>query len=342
MKMKKYLLLVVFFYFNNNLYSQWDLKINGLPDWNVCNVLDVAVDSTIVTFVKADYFPRPISISTNLANFWYNYNTPDMWEGTDVSILDKNNIWFCTGDGKIYYSNDGCINWVMQYADTINYPFLDFIKIFDNNNGIVIGDAISAQLPAVVLKTTDGGNNWISINGNYLIGEWSRDAFYTIEFPTPSTGYFYGSRSAKLFKTIDGGTSWQIVSLPDGVNSVYMIKFYNEDWGMLISDLFPGDDFLYRTIDGGNNWNKLSLLTDSNHHDIEFLPGTPSQVWFTDYDHLFFSADTGNTWQEVTIVGDSLGARNIEFLNDSLETSPNLHKSNSPCSIVCRPCRRPV
>jgi len=315
--MKKYLLMTIFL-LNNNLYPQWELRINGLPNWSVADPLSVAEDSTIAVFVRTSYFPRPISISNNLGNLWTNYNTPDQWDGSDISVFDKRNIWFCTGEGKVYHTSDGGINWEVQFKDTVNAPFFNFIKFFDKDNGIVVGDAISALSPAVILKTTDGGNNWISINDNYLIGEFSRDVFFPIEFPSLSVGYYYGSRNNKLYKTIDGGNSWQIVSLSDGINKAYMLKFYNENIGILVSDIHPGNDSIYRTINGGDSWTKLSLLTNTNHHDIEFLPSSPSKVWFTDHDHLFFSADTGNTWQEVTVISGSLEARNIEFLNDTI------------------------
>ncbi|PIP78357.1 MAG: hypothetical protein COW85_04295 [Ignavibacteria bacterium CG22_combo_CG10-13_8_21_14_all_37_15] len=312
------ILVLLFVVFNKNIYSQWELRINGLPEWGVADPLDVSSDSTLAMFVRKSEKPRPLSISNDLANSWINFITPEIRDGTDVSIFDKNNIWFCTEDGKIYHSNNGGFNWTLQYRDSINFPFFNFIKFFDKNNGIVVGDAISAQSPAIILKTTNGGNNWVLINHDYLIGEWSRDVFFPIEFPSLSVGYFYGSGYHKLYKTIDGGTSWQIVPLPTGIYKTYMIKFYDENIGMLVSDINAADDFIYRTINGGNSWTKLSLLTNTNHHDIEFLPGSPSKVWFTDYDHLFFSNDTGNTWQEVTVVSGSLEARNIEFLNDSI------------------------
>jgi photosystem II stability/assembly factor-like uncharacterized protein len=318
-KMKKHSLLIIFlFYFNNISYGQWNLRVNGLPEWGIADPLSVAKDSTVVVIVRTSYLPKPISVSSDLANSWINYNTPEIWGGTDVTVFDRNNIWFCTGYGKIYHSNDGGINWIKQFEDTISLTFFNFIKFFDKNNGIVIGDAITAQSPAVVLKTTDGGNNWISVNLGSLIGEISYDLFYPIDFPSISIGYFFGDRNNKLYKTIDGGASWQPLTLPAGVNKINTIKFYDENMGMFVSYNYPGDNFFYRTSDGGNSWTKLSRVTNRNLHDIEFLPGSFSNVWFTNYDNLYFSSDTGNTWQEVPIVDSSLAAHNIEFLNDSI------------------------
>lgn len=317
--MKKHIILTLLFScLNGTIYAQWEARTNGLPQWGIADVLEVGKDSTIVSFFRTIYLPRPISISTDLANSWFNYNTSDVWDGSDAAIIDKNNIWFCTEEGKIYYSSNGGTNWTIQFIDTIHYPGLDFVKFFDKNNGIAIGDALTEQSPALVLKTNDGGNNWVSINSGSLIGEWSRDVFYPIDFPSISIGYFFGSKSNKLYKTIDGGVSWQPLTLPVGVTKVNMIKFYNENIGMFVTLNFTGDNFIYRTLDGGISWTKLPFVTNRNVHDIEFLPGSFSNVWFTNYDNLYFSPDTGNTWQEVQIVDSSLAAHNIEFLNDTI------------------------
>ena len=317
MKLRLQILILFYMIIPHSIFSQWELRVDGLPEWSVANPLDVAEDSTIAAFVRKSELPCPINISYNFGTTWENYYTPDKWDGMDVSIIAKNNIWFCT-DTKIYHSSNGGADWSLQYEDTTSTRFLNFIHFFDKDTGIVVGDALVIDIPALILRTTDGGKNWFSVNNEYLLGEVSRDVFHPIDFPTSNVGYFYGSRKSNLYKTVDGGMSWDIVALPEGVTKVYMLKFYNETIGILVSDIHPGDDFLFRTLDGGKSWDKLSILTNTNHHDIEFLPSNPEKVWFTDYDNLFYSSDTGNTWQEVKIIEDILEARNIEFLNDSI------------------------
>ena len=317
--MKNYLFvcLTLILVLNISIFSQWELRVDGLPNWSVANPLDVAEDSTIAMFVSKPEFPRPINISHNLGKTWTNYITPDIWDGTDVSIIDKNNIWFCT-DIKIYHSNNGGIDWELQYEDPSYSTYLNFIHFFNKDTGIVVGDVFGSNLPAHIIKTTDGGENWEEINDSSLIGEVSRDVFHVIEFPTEKVGYFYGSRNKNLYKTIDGGVRWEVTALPNEIKDVFMLVFYDEYLGILVQDNNLGDDLLYRTTDGGLSWKELPILTNTGHHDIEFLLGNPSKIWFTDYDHLFYSSDTGNTWQEVNIIDGILEARNIEFLNDSI------------------------
>ena len=319
--MKYFIFSALFFLFSNELVPQWELRTNGLPEWNVADILDIANDSTILVYIRSSIVrPVPVSISNNLGLSWSNLTTPmtNSGEVNDAVVFDKNNIWFCTWNGKIYHSNTSGLDWEKQFEDTIDFPFLNFIKFFDDKNGVVIGDAIDSNSPAVVLKTNDGGFSWTSINKEYLIGVISRDVFYPIEFPTQHVGFYCDGLKNKLYKTEDGGVTWEIIILPSEVGKLNMIKFYNQNVGLLVNLNFSNASYIFRTLDGGKSWVKLSLATNSKVHDIEFLPTSPKNIWLSNYDKLFFSADTGNTWQEVQIINESLEAKNIEFINDSI------------------------
>ncbi|GAB4297890.1 MAG: hypothetical protein Kow0098_22530 [Ignavibacteriaceae bacterium] len=67
-----------------------------------------------------------------------------------------------------------------------------------------MGDALSEDLPAVFLKTTDGGDNWILVNQN-TFGGWASHMWRDIDFVNPLVGYFcaYGVNPRKLYKIID-------------------------------------------------------------------------------------------------------------------------------------------
>ncbi len=228
-------------------------------------------------------------------------------------------MWLCTDDWKIYYSSDCGKNWILQFDDSTKTIFFNYIKFFDNNKGIALGDPISSDKPALVLKTFDGGRNWICVNDSFLVGCYSRDQFYPICFLNPDVGYFAASKlgtgGGKLYKTTDGGIHWAELSFPG--NRIFMLKFYDEDLGFAYADKLPNQDELYRTIDGGKSWEKMNIQTKSVHHDIEFIPGDPSKVWLTDYYSIYFSADTGRTWVKQNLGDGDLKGRNIEFI-DSL------------------------
>ena len=41
---------------------------------------------------------------------------------------------------------------------------MNYLEMFDEMNGMAMGDAPANDKPALFLKTTDGGTNWISQN----------------------------------------------------------------------------------------------------------------------------------------------------------------------------------
>jgi len=320
-KCVSFLIIVLLFLFScsGDNFSEppnfiWEKRTTSLQSWSVCNDLEVANDGTIIFTPTANN--RPICISTDFGNAWLSRLTPEERNANDAAVFDKHNIWFCTGTGKIYYSNNIGETWQLQYSDDINEPYFNYIHFFDRNRGVAMADRPAEGMPALILRTNDGGNTWISVNTSYLIDEWSGDDFYRIDFPSLETGYFYGSNGHKLYKTSDGGITWRDLAPSFLSGSMYTFKFYDNNLGIAQSS---GGmiDYLYRTKDGGRSWIKLDLGTNSSHHDIEFLPGNPSNVWFTDYNNLFFSSDTGNTWQEVDIGLSDLRARNIEFSDNN-------------------------
>ena len=118
----------------SSIFSQWELRVDGLPDWSVVDILDVAQDSTLLMYPTTS----PLCLSKNFAKNWVTFDTPVSIHASDASLIDENNIWICTWDGKIFYSNNGGADWVTQYENT-NNAFFNFIKFFDKDIGIVVG-----------------------------------------------------------------------------------------------------------------------------------------------------------------------------------------------------------
>lgn len=82
-------------------------------------------------------------------------------------------------------------------------------------------------------------------------------------FVTPKRG-FYGNGDGKIFRTDDGGASWQEVLEQKGtfVRSVGFLDAQRGFAGNLGPDAFPGvtdTTLLYRTDDGGTTWKPVAL-----------------------------------------------------------------------------------
>ena len=53
---------------------------------------------------------------------------------------DPSHIWAATGLGKIIASTDGGLSWIVQFDDTSKTGFMNYVEMFDNLNGIAMGD----------------------------------------------------------------------------------------------------------------------------------------------------------------------------------------------------------
>jgi len=277
--------------------AQWYDKTNGLPSGRA-GAID-AYDSLIATgpYTKnPDHIPDSLYMTTNGGDNWYTIPLPGtlvLHDGlVDISIIRKDKIWFCTGLGKIYSTTDGGFSWQLQFYDTLKTKFINYIEMFDSLNGMAMGDAPANDKPALFLKTTNGGVDWISQNDSSLVGLVSGDIWRRVDFENINVGYFFSSGESpqKLYKTSNGGIDWEVIN-----DTIYcaVIKGYDEN-------IFLGvdtDGTINRTIDGGQNWESLNWNILGWALDLEFTPGNPSKVWCGS-DAVFSSNDTGKTWVE--------------------------------------------
>lgn len=192
--------------------------------------------------------------------------------------------------------------------------------MFDLNNGIAIGDAVGNS-PALILSTTNGGTDWVSISDTLFKAGFSGDVWKRISFINSNTGYFYISGIApnqQLYKTTNGGKNWVLTNYPNSICD--LVKFYNENIGLAAFMKTPLPDLKYgisRTTDGGNSWETFNITSTAYPNDFEFIPGDPSKVWYVNLGSLYYSADTGRTWTEQKIYNGQLWGRDLVFTDST-------------------------
>jgi photosystem II stability/assembly factor-like uncharacterized protein len=149
--------------------------------------------------------------------------------------------------------------WIAQNSGT-DQNLYD-IEFINDKTGWAVGDA------GVVIKTTNGGTNWINVpnpSGQYGGLMWSicpvdSEVVYAV------AGYDF------IMKTSNGGSNWLVLSGRVPSNTAFKgVYFLNRDTGW-----FLGSYKVFRTYDGGNTL------------DSFYAP------WFTNSDIYFKNIDTG-------------------------------------------------
>ncbi|MHB1686471.1 MAG: YCF48-related protein [Ignavibacteriaceae bacterium] len=328
MRMKLFTFLLLYLnLFSPLIYPQWIRQTNGLPaNWSNISAIDACNNYTAVIGAYNPYILKTEDsgsnwVSTTYPAFVTLYGNVSIYEAiVDITMIDKLHFWICTDAGRILATSDGGTTWSIQFYDTTKTQFMNYIKMFDLNNGIAMGDAFNTSNPALFLKTTDGGTNWISVNDSAFIGAGSGATWMRLDFVNINTGYFRetGITPQKLFKTTNGGKNWLSTNFP--YEGGELVKFYDENLGLVVNMDYQNPNISWqmcRTTDGGNTWDTFNMGSKDWPNDIEFIPGNPSKVWYVDLGSLYYSQDTGRTWTEQKIYNGKLWGRDLVFTDST-------------------------
>jgi photosystem II stability/assembly factor-like uncharacterized protein len=205
---------------------------------------------------------------------------------------------------------------------------MNYIEMFDLNNGIAMGDGLGGfNGAAAILKTEDGGLHWVSTSDS-AFGGISYNAWREVDFISNGTGYFSPFvANDGVWKTTDFGENWTKTTYTTP-STPTVLKFYNADIGFVSTGgkiartLDGGNTWQYwdesigfiNAMDGGNAWKGREMVSSTpspyTWSAIEFAPGDPSKVWLLGDNEVFFSSDTGDTWKSVKIDGFGMSINN--------------------------------
>lgn len=216
-----------------------------------------------------------ISLSIGTKAQWVDISSPT-YKSLELKAIcfPGENNGFATGFGSILMKTiDGGTTWAVKYPNTFSSSFNYDLYFIDSKNGFACGaggtfskttdagetwtkittgitddifqihyitkDTIYLATNGGVLKTIDGGANWIksSTSGNYI---------ESIHFPTSKVGYAGGYK--KVIKTTDQGATWAEITMPiaSDIRSIY---FFDESTGFC-----TGANYVFKTTDGGKTW----------------------------------------------------------------------------------------
>jgi photosystem II stability/assembly factor-like uncharacterized protein len=185
--------------------------------------------------------------------------------------------------------------WITQQTNTGNHIISVFFPT--TNVGYATG------WYGTILKTTNGGNNWISQNYSY---PWGFEAVY---FSSENTGWITGE-GGTIIHTTNGGQTWYPQN--SGTNVIFIfIRFINSLTGWAAG--YNGT--IVKTTDGGNTWISQYTGVSSNLTCVFFI--NANSGWASgDNGTILKTTNGGTNWQSVsTGVQNNLGK--MYFVNAS-------------------------
>jgi photosystem II stability/assembly factor-like uncharacterized protein len=195
--------------------------------------------------------------------------------------------------------------WYQQLIPDLGGREIADIIFTDSLTGYFVTSRLSPTDTSFILKTTNGGDNWIR---NY---ETSPFIFKKIQFINENTGFAGGT---KLLKTINQGENWNIVNTPF---QSYLDDFHilNDDtiWFVMSEGLTGG---VFRTTNGGASWQQQFSIGAGS--------GNPDQIYMYDANTGFISNESISYLRKTTnrginweVIPGATGFTDIHFIDEN-------------------------
>ena len=143
--------------------------------------------------------------------------------------------------------------------------------------------------------------------------------------------FFFGGTGGGVFRTVDGGASWEPVSDKDfRTGSVGAIGVAGSDPNVVYAGMGEAcirgnvshGDGVWKSTDGGKSWKNVGLEATRQIAALVVHPKNPDVVWVAALGHvwgpnaergIFKSSDGGTTWRKVLYVDEKTGGSDLSI-----------------------------
>jgi len=188
----------------------------------------------------------------------------------------------------IYRTTNRGSSWTQVYTDPNAAAFINVIKMFDNNNGIAMGDPVGGKW--VILRTSDGGASWLrdTVNAPVQVGtEAGSNNGLAVVGSTHI--WFPANSTTKVYRSTNGGATWASSIPPYTATFTAGIWFNTTQLGVIGAN----GGQAARTTDGGATWSSVTIGTTGTIYGVW---GNGSDFFASRGANVFRSTDGGVTW----------------------------------------------
>lgn len=215
----------------------------------------------------------------------------------------------------VYKSTNGGLNWqqilfvsdeagVIDMVMNPNDPNVLYAsswnRIRNNQESVVEGT------DAKVWKTTDGGNNWVALEGGLPVNEVVSRINLAISASNPNIVYAayvspYEYNIYNIYKTTDNGNNWQALPLDDiqgapNGQGWYYSRIYIDP--LNANTIYLLGLFLNKSTDGGNTWAVSSYEPHADCHALAFN-ATSTKIYLGTDGGVYKENNQDGQWTDV-------------------------------------------
>lgn len=176
------------------------------------------------------------------------------------------------------------------------------VHFLNAETGWIVGNG------STVLKTTDGGNNWLAqtppVNDDYL----------SLFFIDEKLGWI-GGNNGSILKTTDGGKNWTVQNISNS-NSIIAMYFVDKSTGFLLVNKWNNERYfwVYKTTNGGLSWE--IKVEKKNQCAINLCFYDQLNGWIVGTSGLYLRTfDSGENW-EFKYAGSSYWLFDVYFTDE--------------------------
>ena len=222
---------------------------------------------------------------------------PDGIPLSNILALDRQTVWAVGSARRVLSTFDGGVTWNVTEVSEIE-PARDISSI-----SIFEGDIWISGESGLILRSTDQGNTWTVFEQSATVQEYLLQGIFAINHQIVyAVGNKSSGRNGVVVRTLDGGITWEEVTLPNNYLEVGWIGVKAVDTEHIV--IYGGQGHYTVTANGGRQWVTGGPLSTRDLNDLTML--NESDYWAAcDFDSIIRTKDSGISWVEQPSAGTS-------------------------------------
>lgn len=293
-------------YKSSDQATTWDRSNAGLIATSITSML-VAPGSPSMLY--ASIFGGGVYVSADKGESWQEANSGLADKGVNALAMDPANpliLYAATNSSGIYKSIDGGNSWNSSNSGLPSFSGFSegFLLHYDTRIPVdIIDEGVIEQFrsPQNRFPAFSFGGTTQSI----------------LSIAVDSASLYIGTRTDGVFKSLDGGTSWNATGL--GGVGVFALAIDPYNQAVLFAGLTGEQGSVLMSLNGGDSWViRNSGLNNSSVYGIDFDPNTENQLYAATKIGLYSSSDAGAQWNETGLSGLRVYAVSVHPSNSNV------------------------